>query len=151
MNDLTVALTLTADGKQLIGTIKNSQTVVSNLNATLTQTQGASRSAAQGLAQIERQSGATASAMDLMGKSLVAAVASLSVGNLAQQVSQDLAAYQDVRTRLQSLSGSAAAYAQNQQFLIELTKRHSKELILLETYLNAHPHKSGHRCPSESR
>ena len=56
MSDLKVALTLTADGKQLIGTVNNTQKVVSDLNTKLNQTKGASNNAAQGLTVADRQS-----------------------------------------------------------------------------------------------
>lgn len=135
MNDLKVALTLTADGKQLVATVNETKVVVSNLNTKLGQTKGASNQAQQGLNQLERQSGATTATLARMRNMAVGAFAGLSAINLGQKISQDLAAFQDVRTRLQSLSGTTAAYAANEKYLLQLTRDHHKELIpLAENY-----------------
>ena len=131
MNDLKVALTLTADGKQLVATVNETKVVVSNLNTKLGQTKGASNQAQQGLNQLERQSGATTATLARMRNMAVGAFAGLSAINLGQKISQDLAAFQDVRTRLQSLSGTTAAYAANEKYLLQLTRDHHKELIPL--------------------
>ncbi|MCE9679618.1 tape measure protein [Shewanella sp. AS1] len=131
MNDLKVALTLSADGKQLIATVNNTKTVVSNLNTKLGQTKGASNQASQGLSQLDRQSAATAKSIKHMSHMALSAFAGLSAINLGQKVTQDLAAFQDVRTRLQSLSGTTAAYANNEKYLLQLTREHHKELIPL--------------------
>ena len=66
-----------------------------------------------------------------MGRMAVGAFAGISAINLGQKITQDLAAFQDVRTRLQSLSGSTAAYAANEKYLMQLTREHHKELIPL--------------------
>ncbi|MCG9755038.1 tape measure protein [Shewanella insulae] len=131
MNDLKVALTLTADGKQLVATVNGTKVVVSNLNTTLEQTKGASHQASQGLNQLDRQSATTTAALARMRNMAVGAFAGLSAINLGQKLSQDLAAFQDVRTRLQSLSGTTAAYADNEKYLLQLTREHHKELIPL--------------------
>jgi tape measure domain-containing protein len=131
MSDLKVALTLTADGKQLIGTVNNTQKVVSDLNTKLNQTKGASNNAAQGLTVVDRQSSSAAKSIQHMGRMAVGAFAGISAINLGQKITQDLAAFQDVRTRLQSLSGSTAAYAANEKYLMQLTREHHKELIPL--------------------
>ncbi|NKF51361.1 tape measure protein [Shewanella sp. WXL01] len=131
MSDLKVALTLTADGKQLVGTVNQTEKVVSNLNTQLNKSQTAGASAALGLSKVEQQSNKTATTLKHMSHMAVGAFAGLSGINLAQKVTNDLAAFQDVRTRLEGLSGSTAAYAANEQFLIDLTSRHSKELIPL--------------------
>ncbi|TVP08703.1 tape measure protein, partial [Shewanella sp. KCT] len=131
MNDLKVALTLTADGKQLVATVNETKVVVSNLNTKLGQTKGASHQASQGLNQLDRQSASTTAALARMRNMAVGAFAGLSAINLGQKLSQDLAAFQDVRTRLQSLSGTTAAYADNEKYLLQLTREHHKELIPL--------------------
>jgi tape measure domain-containing protein len=131
MSDLKLALTLSADGKQLIGTVKNTQSVVSDLNTTLIRTQGASKQASVGLTQIDRQASMTSKSVRQMGQLAISAFAGLSAINLGQKITQDLAAFQDVRTRLQSLSGSTAAYANNEKYLMQLTREHHKELIPL--------------------
>ena len=59
-------------------------------------------------------------------------IASLAAGvgglSLAKGLTEQLAAFQDIRTRLQSLSESAADYADKERFLIELANEHHKEL-----------------------
>lgn len=131
MSDLKLALTLSADGKQLIATVKNSKTVVSDLNTHLHRTQGAGKQAAMGLSQVERQASMTGKSIQRMSQLAVGAFAGISAVNLGQKITHDLAAFQDVRTRLQSLSGTTAAYADNERYLMQVTRDHHKELIPL--------------------
>ncbi|MEC4724515.1 tape measure protein [Shewanella sp. D64] len=131
MGDLKLALTLTADGKQLIGTVKGADRVVSDLNTRLNRTAPAGNKAAQGLAKVQRQGDAAGKSLKRMGSYAVGAFAGLSAINLGQKITQDLAAFQDIRTRLQSLSGTTAAYAANEEYLMQITRAHHKELIPL--------------------
>ncbi|GGI81647.1 hypothetical protein GCM10007978_19370 [Shewanella hanedai] len=131
MGDLKLALTLTADGKQLIGTVKGAASVVSDLNTRLNHTQSSGNKAAQGLSKVQRQGDAAGKSLKRMGSYAVGAFAGLSAINLGQKITQDLAAFQDIRTRLQSLSGTTAAYAANEEYLMQVTRAHHKELIPL--------------------
>lgn len=131
MGDLKLALTLTADGKQLIGTVKGADRVVSDLNTRLNHTATSGNKAAQGLAKVQRQGDATGKTLQRMGRYAAGAFAGLSAMNLGKKITQDLAAFQDIRTRLQSLSGSTAAYAANEKYLMQVTREHHKELIPL--------------------
>lgn len=131
MNQLNVALTLTADGKQLVTTVNGSKKVVSDLNTTLGKTGTQGRVASQGLNQVEVQGNKTNKALSSLKGQIAATFAGLSAIAIGQKVTQDLAAFQDIRTRLTQLSGSTAAYAQNEEYLMQLTRQHSKELIPL--------------------
>lgn len=131
MSDLKLALVLTADGKQLITTVNGVKTVISDLNGHLNRTETAGNNAAQGLAKVQHQGDVTGKALQRVSRYAAGAFAGLSAINLGQKISSDLAAFQDVRTRLQTLSGSTAAYAANEAYLINLTREHHKALIPL--------------------
>ncbi len=131
MNNLNLALTLTADGKQLVTTVNGSKKVISDLNTKLGKTGTQGRVASQGLAQVETQGKKTNNTLRNVGLTAAGAFAGLSAINLGQKITQDLAAFQDIRTRLTTLSGSTAAYAKNEEYLIGLTAKHHKELIPL--------------------
>lgn len=131
MGDLKLALTLTADGKQLIGTVKGATSVVSDLNTRLNHTQLSGNKAAQGLSKVQRQGDVAGKSLQRLSQYAAGAFAGLSAINLGKKITQDLAAFQDIRTRLQSLSGSTAAYAANEEYLMRITREHHKELIPL--------------------
>ncbi|WP_299494954.1 tape measure protein [uncultured Shewanella sp.] len=131
MSDLQIALTLTADGRQLISSVNGSEKAVAKLNTKLNATSTSGSNASQGLSRVERQSNQTGMSLKRLGVYAGSAFAGLSAINLSKKMASDLAAFQDVRTRLTQLSGSASAYADNEQYLIELSKEHHKELTVL--------------------
>ncbi|WP_299001792.1 tape measure protein [uncultured Shewanella sp.] len=131
MSDLQIALTLTADGRQLISTVNGSEKAVAKLNTKLNATSASGSNASQGLSRVERQSNQTGLSLKRLGVYAGSAFAGLSAINLSQKMVRDLASFQDLRTRLTQLSGSASAYADNQKYLIELAREHNKELTVL--------------------
>ncbi|WP_298769685.1 tape measure protein [uncultured Shewanella sp.] len=131
MSDLHIALTLSADGRQLISSVNGSEKAVSKLNTKLNATSTSGSNATQGLARVERQSNKTGSSLKRLAAYAGVSFAGLSAINLSKKMASDLAAFQDVRTRLTQLSGSASAYADNEKYLIELSKEHHKELTVL--------------------
>ena len=131
MNNLNLALTLTADGKQLVTTVNGSKKVISDLNTQLGKTGTQGRVASQGLNQLEVQGKKTNTTLKTIGLTATGMLAGLSAINVGQKIKQDLAAFQDVRTRITQLSGSTAAYAANEEYLMQISSQHYKELIPL--------------------
>ena len=60
--------------------------------------------------------------------SLAGVAAGFGAFNLAQGLTTQLAAFQDIRVRLQGLSADAQEYADKERFLIDLASTHHKEL-----------------------
>ncbi|MBY6223557.1 tape measure protein [Ferrimonas balearica] len=129
MSDLKLALTLSADGRQLVGEVKGARQAVSSLNRTLGQTSGQGQQAARGLGQLEQQSQRTGAALNKVGQLAVGTVAGLSAFQLGQQLTRELASFQDIRTRLQTLTADSADYARQEQYLIQTARDHHKALV----------------------
>ncbi|QUN06428.1 tape measure protein [Shewanella yunxiaonensis] len=131
MNDLKLSVKLTADGRQFITVVDSAKKEIGQLSGELNTSQGASRNAARGLQTLEQQGQQTALKLSTIAKSVSGVFAAMGVATLASSASQELMAFQDLRTRLQQLSGTEAAYADNQAYLIQLSKQHHKEITAL--------------------
>jgi len=61
-------------------------------------------------------------------RSLIGMAAGFGAFQIGSSLTRNLAEFQDIRTRLQGLSADAADYADKEAWLIDLAKRHHKEL-----------------------
>jgi lambda family phage tail tape measure protein len=69
-------------------------------------------------------------------RSLIGAFAGISTINVYKSVTDNLKAYQDMRTRLTQLVGTSQQYQKEEEYLIQLSKDHHKELIpLADSYV----------------
>jgi len=105
------------------------------LNTTLSKTNAAGIQAAAGLnvtknklAAVESSAHGAHGSMTDMIKSMAIMSAVMGTIGLGAKLVTDLATFQDLRVRLQSMSDGAADYAEKENFLIDLAKEHHKEL-----------------------
>ncbi|WP_115720200.1 tape measure protein [Gallaecimonas mangrovi] len=145
MKDLTLSLKLTADGRQLVATVNNADQVVEALGATaqktnaratslgagLDKTASGARNAATGVGNLDDRAEAAGSELGKLTRVAAGLWAAFEGAKGLGDIVSEVADFQDIRTRLESLSGSAAAYADNQQYLIELSREQHKELTPL--------------------
>lgn len=145
MKDLTLSLKLTADGRQLVATVNNADQVVEALGTTaqktnaratalgtgLDKTASGARNAATGVGNLDDRAEAAGSELGKLTRVAAGLWAAFEGARGISDIVGEVAAFQDIRTRLESLSGSAAAYADNQQYLIELSREQHKELTPL--------------------
>ncbi|EKE75184.1 tape measure protein [Gallaecimonas xiamenensis] len=145
MKDLTLSLKLTADGRQLVATVNNADQVVEALGATaqktnaratalgtgLDKTASGARNAATGIGNLDDRAETAGSELGKLTRVAAGLWAAFEGARGISDIVGEVAAFQDIRTRLESLSGSAAAYADNQQYLIELSREQHKELTPL--------------------
>ncbi|WP_368881899.1 tape measure protein [Shewanella algae] len=79
---------------------------------------------------------AAASAAATIRRTLIGAFAGISTMQLYRSTTQQLMAYQDMRTRLTQLVGSSEQYRKEEEYLIQLSKEHHKELVpLADSYV----------------
>lgn len=79
---------------------------------------------------------AAASAAATIRRTLIGAIAGISTMQLYRSTTQQLIAYQDMRTRLTQLVGSSEQYRKEEEYLIQLSKEHHKELVpLADSYV----------------
>lgn len=79
---------------------------------------------------------AAASAAATIRRTLIGAFAGISTIQLYRSTTQQLMAYQDMRTRLTQLVGSSEQYRKEEEYLIQLSKEHHKELVpLADSYV----------------
>ncbi|MBO2582476.1 tape measure protein [Shewanella algae] len=79
---------------------------------------------------------AAASAAATIRRTLIGAFAGISTIQLYRSTTQQLMAYQDMRTRLTQLVGSSEQYRKEEEYLIQLSKDHHKELVpLADSYV----------------
>ena len=138
MNDLTLAIKLTADGRILKGEVRASRDEFEKLNRELGNSKSASRKAQTGLDRTAKSAKGLKHETDNLGSSLkkvgtiaAGAWAALQIGNQTQKLVATVAQYQNMELRLENLSGTAAAYAENEIYLIELADQHHKSLFTL--------------------
>ncbi|MGO2233099.1 MAG: tape measure protein [Marinomonas sp.] len=94
-------------------------------------TASSSSQAASGLDRVQRSGDNVNTTLRTMAKAAAGAFVALQIGNQLSQMAEQLSAYQDMRTRLTELSGSAQAYGENEQYLIDLSDTHHKNLLVL--------------------
>lgn len=94
-------------------------------------TVSSSSQAASGLDRVQRSGDNVNTTLRTMAKAAAGAFVALQIGNQLGQMAEQLSAYQDMRTRLTELSGSAQAYGENERYLIDLSDKHHKNLLVL--------------------
>ncbi|MAD44330.1 MAG: hypothetical protein CMH98_04935, partial [Oceanospirillaceae bacterium] len=134
-DDLTLKLVLKADGSGLTGTLRNAEGEVQKFGNTTEQEASRASSAmgktAKSVDNVSDRLGGLERTAGNAVKALAGFVALQAGFDQAKQLTQTIASYQDMTTRLEGLSSSAAAFADNEQYLIDLAGQHHKDLLVL--------------------
>ncbi|WP_339859136.1 tape measure protein [Pseudohongiella acticola] len=145
MSEYTATIKLKADRSGLTGEVKIAAADIAKLNTELQQSGTAGAKGADGIRKHSNEAkGAATSTRKLNTetkslrqqfvslKSILAGYGVLKIGGFLKQ---ELAAFQDVRTMIQGLSGSTSAYAETQEYLIGVAEDYSRNLnTLSESY-----------------
>lgn len=138
MTNLVLALKLTADGRGLKAEVRDSRVELQGLgrqsDATGQQLAGMgsrARSSGQNLRDLDNNAGKTDATLQSLQRTAVAVVAALQLQRVGGELVERMAVYQDLRTRLTSLTGSTAAYAEAEQYLVRLADDHHKSVETL--------------------
>jgi tape measure domain-containing protein len=145
MSEYTATIKLKADRSGLTGEVKIAAADIAKLNTELQQSGTAGAKGADGIRKHSNEAkGAATSTRKLNTetkslrqqfvslKSILAGYGVLKIGGFLKQ---ELAAFQDVRTMIQGLSGSSSAYAETQEYLIDVAEDYSRNLnTLSESY-----------------
>ena len=138
MTNLVLALKLTADGRGLKAEVRDSRVELQGLgrqsDATGQQLAGMgsrARSSGQNLRDRDNNAGKTDATLQSLQRTAVAVVAALQLQRVGGELVERMAVYQDLRTRLTSLTGSTTAYAEAEQYLVRLADDHHKSVETL--------------------
>lgn len=123
-NDLKFTLRFDAQNKQFIGQIKQSGEAIDSLGSDATQ-------AKNRLGALESQSNSTSTAMGSLKNQVLGLAGGFSVLFAAQQASERLSQYQDIRTQITSLVGSQEAWIETEQYLNQVAIEHNKTFSTL--------------------
>lgn len=121
-NNLQFTLKFDAETRQFVGQVQGAGQAVGSLGHQAQATSGKM----QGMA---RQSDAIEGQMLGLRNQLLGVAAGFSAVAAAQQATDRLGAYQDIRTQITSLVGGQQQWLQTEQYLIEVSKDHNKALL----------------------
>lgn len=127
-NDLQLKLTLKADGRQLSGVLKNATGDVVQFGQ---RSEQAAQTSAQAFGKTRAGVQSISEQLQDARHQLLAFVGVSQAFSAGQQMVQTVASYQDMTTKLEGLSTTAAAFAENEQYLIDLSQEHHKNLLTL--------------------
>ena len=134
-DDLILKLKLKADGSGLTGTLENAKGEIKEFGETTEREAGRASNAmgktAKSVDNVSDRLGGLERTAGNAVKALAGFVALQAGFDQAKQLTQTIASYQDMTTRLEGLSSSAAAFADNEQYLIDLAGQHHKDLLVL--------------------
>lgn len=128
MSDMRLKVVLTGDGRQLTGTLKTAQGEVQQFSQSSVQ---AGTTSAQAFSKTRAGVESISNQLQVARQQLVAFIGVHQALSAGQQMVRTVAAYQDAQTQLQGLTTSAADYAQQEQYLIDLGDRHHKNILTL--------------------
>ncbi len=121
-NDLTFTLRFNAENKQFIGQVKAAGGAVSGLggNANATQKQ---------LNTLTRETDKAGSGFDSLSKKVVSLAGGFSALLVAQNATDRLGQYQDIRTQITALVGGQEQWIETEKYLNRVSEDHNKTLI----------------------
>ncbi|HDZ10027.1 tape measure protein [Pseudohongiella sp.] len=145
MSEYTATIKLKADRSGLTGEVKIAAADIAKLNDELQQSGAAGAKGADGIKKHSNEAKGAADSTRKLNtetkslreqfislKSVLAGYGVLKIGGFLKQ---ELAAFQDVRTMIQGMSGSSSAYAETQEYLIDVAEDYSRNLnTLSESY-----------------
>lgn len=128
MKDMRLKLTLTGDGRQLSGVLKDAQNETRQFG---TEAQSAGGRAETAFGKTRAGVESISTQLESARQQVLAFVGVSQLIGKAADLTRTAAAWQDAETRLSELAGSAAAYAEHEAYLIELADDHHKNLLTL--------------------
>lgn len=131
MSDLDIMINLLANTKGMEASYKNAAVQQVSLNRHFTNGQAAANKAAAGLNAVEKQSSQLTGSLRGVGTAAAATFGVFALKSAALDIKDQLADYQDFRSRLQFLSGDVQTYQTNLQFLDDLSQEHGKSMLAL--------------------
>ena len=131
MSDLDIMINLLANTKGMEASYKNAAVQQVSLNRHFTNGQAAANKAAAGLNAVEKQSSQLTGSLRGVATAATATFGVFALKNAAMDIKDQLADYQDFRSRLQFLSGDVQTYQTNLQFLDDLSQEHGKSMLAL--------------------
>lgn len=145
MSDMVVSVRLKADGSGLVGQVRLSREEAAKLNAELSRvaaaggtaagglekTRSAGRNASTSLDQVDNSGKAAGLSLKQLGAIATGTYAALQLRGVGQAAIKELAAYQDMRTRLTGLAGDAEGFAREMEYLDAVAEAHGKSLQTL--------------------
>lgn len=131
MSDLDIMINLLANTKGMEASYKNAAVQQVSLNRHFTNGQAAANKAAAGLNAVEKQSSQLTGSLRGVATAATATFGVFALKNAALDIKDQLADYQDFRSRLQFLSGDVQTYQTNLQFLDDLSQEHGKSMLAL--------------------
>lgn len=128
MSDLKLGIVFDVKNGKFKSEVKQNTQSIKQFGNSSTQTAGQTRQLSAALDNTNNKLNAT----NRVTQSVTRAIGGLAAGfgaiQLGQGLVRELAAFQDIRTRLEGLSSSAADYAEKERWLIDLATEHHKEL-----------------------
>ena len=131
MSDLDIMINLLANTKGMEASYKNAAVQQVSLNRHFNNGQVAANKAAAGLNNVEKQSSQLTGSLRGVGTAAAATFGVFALKSAALDIKDQLADYQDFRSRLQFLSGDVQTYQTNLQFLDDLSQEHGKSMLAL--------------------
>ncbi|UTV30159.1 tape measure protein [Photobacterium atrarenae] len=121
-NNLTFKLKFDAETKQFVGEVKGADQAVNSLGDQAVTT-------SRQMKTMSRQSDAMEGQLHGLRSQLLGVAAGFSAIAAAQQATDRLGAYQDIRTQITSLVGGQQQWLETEQYLMAVSDEHNKALI----------------------